>query len=183
MSQTSTTLYSVKGHTGAHVLSKTQEAHHDPNSATPTAYGIGYLVGGDQTITAPLSDWQPFTMAHIYQGADLITALAQEAAVIYNLEPQRIAKAADLARNPYSVQQARRDEHENPINKSIKVLCVKGSSGWYVVRPNFCTCPDHTRGNVCKHRIAAWIHREAIVRPLAQARRVAPAVVLAELTQ
>jgi hypothetical protein len=113
---------------------------------------------------------------------DPITLLAQEAATVYNLDPKRVQRAAELARNPFAIQNARRDENDKQITPSLRVQCVKGSKGWYVVRPNFCTCPDHQRGNTCKHRIAAWIHREAITRPIAQARHITPAEVFAELT-
>jgi hypothetical protein len=125
---------------------------------------------------------EPFTQAQALAAGDPITMLAQEAATVYGQDPKRVQRAADLVRTPGNVQNARRDEFDEPIKPSLKVLCVKGSKGWYVVRAGFCQCPDNAKGHTCKHRIAAWIHRESIVRPLAQARRVEPAQIFAELT-
>ena len=170
-----TPLYSVKGYKGAHVVLSTRD----------TEAGIiadVQLVGAPLPFSAPAADLTPFSHADSMSQGDPITLLAQEAATVYSLDPKRTQRAADLVRNPTNVQQARRNEIDEPIKPSLLMLIVKGSSGWYIVRPNFCQCPDNARGNTCKHRIAGWMHRESIIRPLAAARRVEKSQILAELT-
>lgn len=175
----STPLYTIKSHPGAHIL------HHVRDTESGTIADV-QLVGAPLPFSVPVSDvadYQPATAAP-YQAAtpgDII-ALAQEALTVYALDPGRIARAADLARDPYKVQQAKRDVFGGPIKPTLNNLIVKASkNGWYMVTRGSCTCKDHTRGNVCKHRIAAWMHRESIIRPLAQARRTTTARILAEL--
>ncbi len=180
--KTPPTLYAVKNHTGAHVLTRTTEAHHEPTNDTPTLYACLYLIGGGESFTVRADEIAPFTMEAIYQGGDMITALAQEAAVIYGADPARVDRAASLARNPYQVQQARRGHNGEKVTPSLNLLCVQGSKGgWYLVSHGKCQCEDHKRGEVCKHRIAAWMHREAIIRRHAELRRTTPAAILAEL--
>lgn len=182
MKPITTPLYSIKGQTGAHVLSKIQEAHHDPTNDTPTPYARVFLLGASgEGQTVPAADLRPFTLDNKYTGADTITALAQEAAILYGADPARIQRGADIARNPYRVQQARRDFMGEQIKPNLKTIIVQSDSGngWYIVTKGTCQCKD--RAPICKHRIAAWIYREAITRPLAQARRTTPAVILAEM--
>ena len=178
-------LYSVKGYKGAHLLLNVREIGIEgtPQGETnaPAIIADVQLIGSPTSFSAVYTDLQPFQMSEAMKEGETITLLAQEAVMIYGLEAKRVQRAADLARNPYNVQQAKRDELGETIKPSLNKLIVKGSKGWYIVTRGWCQCPDNTRGNTCKHRIAAWMHRESIVRPLAQARRVAPAVILAEL--
>ena len=139
------------------------------------------MIGASLPFSVPLSDVHAFTQADAMPEGDSITMLAQEAVISFGADPARVNRAAELARNPYTVQQAAKDEQGETITKSLNVFAVKGSSGWYVVRPGACTCEDHKRGHVCKHRLAAWMYRENIVRSIAQVRKVEPSVVLAEL--
>lgn len=183
MKPITTPLYSVKGQTGAHVLSKLQDAHHNPTSDTPTTYAQIYLIGSDNAgLTVPINDLAPFTLNNKYNGDDLITALAQEAVILYSADPARVQRGADIARNPYKVQQARRDFADQPITPTLKTIIVQSESGrgWYIVEKGTCQCKD--TAPICKHRIAAWIYRECITRPIAKARRTTPAAILAELT-
>ncbi len=81
------------------------------------------------------------------------------------VDPDRVLRAAELVTSsPYNILPARRDEHDQPIKPDHDVLAIRGQQGWYVVRKHSCTCQDHARGNVCKHRIAAWIHQQLIIR-------------------
>lgn len=181
MKPITTPLYSITGQTGAYYLSRMQEAHHDPKDDTPTPYALVYLIGGTESTTVPAADLRPFTLDNKYTGADTITALAQEAVILYGADPKRVQRGADIARNPHKVQQARRDYMDMPIKPTLKTIIVKSESGkgWYIVTKGTCQCKDPAP--ICKHRIAAWIYREAITRPLAQARRTTPAAILAEL--
>ena len=167
-------LYSVKGYKGAHVLTDLRETN---QGTTATVQ----LIGAISPFNATLSDLTPFTMADKFEG-DPITQLAQEAATIYGQDPQRIQKAAALARTKGEVQPANRDYMGEQIkNPSMKTLIVKGRAGWYIVERGNCQCPDNKKGNTCKHRIAAWMYREMIARPIAQARKTTTAKIYAEL--
>lgn len=166
-------LYSVKGHSGAHYMTDIR----DTDQGTTVTI---QLIGADLPFCANMADLTLYTLEK-FEG-DLITTLAQEAATIYGADPERVQKAATLARTPYAIQNAQRDFLDNPIKPSIKSLIVKSSKGgWYIVERGQCQCPDNQKGNTCKHRIAAWMHREAIARPLAQARRTTTAKILQEL--
>jgi len=172
-------LYSVKNHPGAHAATP-REIH----PAEGPAYTVTrvHLVGAMLGFDVPNEDVTPYELTAPAVFGDLIVTLAQEAATIYNLDPKRVQKAADLARNKYNIQPAKRDENGETIpHPSYKKVCVKGSKGWYVVTQGSCTCEDNKRGNVCKHRIAAWMQRETIARPLAAARRVSVKEILAEV--
>lgn len=168
------TIYTVKGYKGAHMLIDMRDTD------TDTICEV-MLIGALNSFSTPMADLAPYQLADALTEGDPITLLAQEAATIFNADPARVQKAANLCRDPYAVQNARYDFLGEPIKPTLKALIVKGAHGWYNVSLKACTCKDHTQGNICKHRIAAWMHREAIIRPLAKARRVAPAVVLAEL--
>ena len=172
-------LYTVKNHTGAHTA-EPREIH----PADQPMYSVTrvHLVGADLGFDVPNEDVTPYELTAPAIFGDMIVALAQEAATIYNLDPKRIQKAAELARNKYNIQPAKRDANGEIIpNPSYKKVCVKGSKGWYVVTQGSCTCEDHRRGNTCKHRIAAWIQRETIARPLAAARKVSVKQIYAEV--
>ena len=166
-------LYTVKGYKGAHYLRDLRESGE---------IATVHLVGADLPFDVDRRDVVPFTQADAITEGNIYLMLAQEAAVLFGQDPARINRAVEIVRTSHAVQNANRDESGQEIQPSLNCLCVKGSSGWYVVRPGSCTCEDSKRGHTCKHRIAAWMHRESIIRPLAQARRVAPAVILAELT-
>ena len=169
------TLYTVKGYKGAHIL----EDVRDTESGTIADV---HLVGAVLPFSVPAADVVPFTHAEAMPKGYTVEALAQEAVTVYGLDPARVQRAADLFRQPKAVQLAHRDELDEQITPSLNVIIVKGSKGWYLTRRNFCQCADNTKGNTCKHRIAAWMYRESTVRPLAVARNRKPAEILAELT-
>lgn len=179
MSTNHTPLYSVTGTKGAHIAQEIRVTGTGPQPH-PSVVDV-QLIGASLPFSAPLADVHAYTQADAMTEGDPITILAQEAVILFGADPARVNRAAELARNPYSVQQAAKDEQGMSIKKSLNVFAVKGSSGWYVVRPGACTCEDHKRGHVCKHRLAAWMYRENIIRSIAQVRKVAPSVVLAEL--
>jgi len=177
------TLYTLPNHPGAHIINSMRDVSDTDPAATYTVADV-QLIGAPLAFTAPLSDLRIFTPAASLpndDSQDIITRLAQEAITVYGLDLQRIIKAAELARGRNNILPARRDYMDQPIkNASLKLLCVRGSKGWYLVTRGSCTCPDN-RGHVCKHRIAAWIYRETIARPLAKARRTTTAKILQEL--
>lgn len=76
-----------------------------------------------------------------------------------SLDPARVARAVELVCKKGMVMAAQRDEHGNPIQATKTLTIVRSSTGngYYYVRAKSCTCPDHIKGNVCKHRIAAYI--------------------------
>lgn len=168
------TIYTVKGYKGAHILIDMR----DTDSGTICEV---MLIGALTSFSAPMTDLTPYQLADALTEGDPITLLAQEAATIFNAEPMRVQKAANLCRDPYAVQNARFDFMGEKIKPTLKNLIVKGAHGWYNVSLKACTCKDHTQGNICKHRIAAWMHREAIIRPLVIAARKDRAAILAQL--
>lgn len=93
-------------------------------------------------------------------------AIADEIAASYPVDQARIDRALDILRHHSGtkVRRATRDENNHPIEPSDSLWIVRssGGNGWYYVRPSqkSCTCTDHARGHVCKHRIAVYIYTE-----------------------
>ncbi len=164
----STVLYSVAGHTGAHMLI-------DVRAAESGEIADVQLIGALLPFSVPIADLTPFTPADRFPSQKYATlaSLAQEAVTVYGLDPARVQRAVMLLQNRTNVQQARYDELGEAITPSLDKLIVKAESkpGWYVVTRGVCNCKDHSQGNVCKHRIAAWIFREVISRNQVAARR------------
>lgn len=185
---TITPLYSVKGFSGAHFMHGMRECE---ITETPGAEPIKkifakvQLIGSLLPFDVPFEDLSMFDLSNKYQGEDITISLAQEAATIYNQEAKRVQKAAELNRDTFAVQIAKRDKFGDPIHyPTWKTAIVKGSDGgWYVISKGECTCQDHKRGNTCKHRIAVWMRRESIARPLAAARRVPVAQIISEVLE
>ena len=164
------TLYTIKDLKGAHYVEEYRPIY--PNASdTPSHYvAVVRLVGAIAHFVVNPDDLTPFTLADRATFDDWVVNLAQEAATLYNLDPQRVQRAAEIVRSSRTaVQMAKRDEFGEPIAQpSYKKMIVKGSkSGWYVVTRGSCTCKDHANGHTCKHRIAAWIKKESIIRPIA----------------
>jgi len=178
------TLYTVKDLKGAHYDEEYRPIYPDA-SDTPSHYvAVVRLVGAIEHFDANPDDLTPFTLADRATFDDWIINLAQEAATLYNLDPQRVQRAAEIVRSSRTaVQMAKRDEFGEPIAQpSYKKMIVKGSkSGWYVVTRGSCTCKDHANGHTCKHRIAAWMKKESIARPIAAVRRTSVKTILEEL--
>lgn len=176
-------LYSVKGHTGAHILLDKRECQvTEGNIVAMRMFADVQLVGALSPFSVPADEITPYSIEP-FQSTDIINTLAHEAVTIYNLDPLRVQRASVLARDPYKVQPAKRDEHGETItNPSWKTIIVKATGdGWYVVKNSNCQCVDNKNGNTCKHRIAAWMRRESIARPLAQARKTTTQIILQEL--
>ena len=178
------TLYTVKDLKGAHYVEEYRPIY--PNASdTPSHYvAVVRLVGAIEHFDANPDDLTPFTLADRATFDDWVINLAQEAATLYNLDPQRVQRAAEIVRSSRTaVQMAKRDEFGEPIAQpSYKKMIVKGSkSGWYVVTRGSCTCKDHANGHTCKHRIAVWMKKESIARPIAAVRRTSVKTILEEL--
>lgn len=110
-------------------------------------------------------------MIHTYD------SLAQEAAARWpQLDPARIERAVEIAAKPGTIYNAKCPPGEFDVRNS------KGN-GWYRVstKAKTCTCPDHIKGHVCKHRLAVWLFVEARTRAAAQVRRVPQAQIVREL--
>ena len=184
-----TPLYTVRGKKGAHFAADIREVMitTEPGTEpTPQTVADVQYIGALLPYSVPVDDLTPFTLAdRDTENADTISALAQEAVTVYGLDGKRAHRAAGIARNRYAVQVAQRDEHGETIpmeKRSHKRMAVKGTNGgWYVVTTGSCTCPDHKNGHVCKHRIAVWMVKQSIARPIAAARRVSVPVIVAEL--
>ena len=178
------TLYTIKDLKGAHYVEEYRPIY--PNASdTPSHYvAVVRLVGAIEHFVVNPDDLTPFTLADRATFDDWVINLAQEAATLYNLDPQRVQRAAEIVRSSRTaVQMAKRDEFGEPIAQpSYKKMIVKGSkSGWYVVTRGSCTCKDHANGHTCKHRIAAWMKKESIARPIAAVRRTSVKTILEEL--
>lgn len=116
----------------------------------------------------PLSQISEPTPDMIHTGAPSWWTLATEAALTYKLEPGRIQRAAAIASKSGMIGNAKKDENGNPITPTANLKWVRGSKGcFYTVRQGFCTCEDHKNGNICKHRIAVWMHDEMYIRATA----------------
>ncbi len=164
-------LFGVTGHPGAHVLLNVRDVY-DTDPSVITTIADVHLIG------APLPYCVPADTVHAYTPADAfprheffnVVDLAQEAVLTFGTDPERVMSAEDLVHSK-SVHLAQRNEAGFPITPSLDVFIVHGSRGWYVVRRGSCTCSDHTKGNLCKHRIAAWMYRELELRNLEATKR------------
>lgn len=180
-------LVGIKGKKGAHFLDGIREVEitTEPGTA-PAVQKIADVqyIGAPLPYSVPAEDIHPFTMEDREETGHTVAHLAQEAVTVYGLDPARVQRAAEIVLSSRTaVQIAKRDENGNPItNPNYKKLAVVGSKGgWYVVTRGACTCKDHANGHTCKHRIAAWMKKESIARPLAAARRVAVKTIMQEL--
>jgi hypothetical protein len=76
------------------------------------------------------------------------------------LDQKRVARAVQIVNKKY-VMQATHDQQGNKIRQSDKLYIVRAESsfGYYYVdtTAKTCTCPDSSKGNVCKHRIAVHL--------------------------
>ena len=139
-------------------------------------------IGAELPFSVRIEELELFTLEKAFPRHEAtIFALAQEAVTIYNLDPFRVQKAAQLAHEVNGILPSKFDEMGGRLNPSFKVLCVRTAKGWYIVRRGSCTCKDHEQWHICKHRIAAWIYREVIARPHAIARRKTTAEILQEM--
>lgn len=183
--------YQVQGRQGAHLarslkLLEGVETIEVLLIGEPESHQYGYdqVNHWERIPAAQVTAYTPAAAYPVPQYPTTIS-LAQEAVTVYGLDPQRVQRAAEIIHRRFAIVNAQRDEHGITISRpSIKVLAVESDrrNGWYVVRAGSCTCKDNEQGNTCKHRIAAWMYRESITRPLAAARRTTTARILAELT-
>ena len=95
--------------------------------------------------------------------------LAEEAIEKWKIDPKRVQRALGilLDNKPGTmVMLAKRDELDQPISSAENVWIVRGSKGWYFVRPenHTCTCRDHHNGHICKHRLAVYLDTQQIQR-------------------
>jgi hypothetical protein len=162
-------LYAVAGYTGAHTATM-REIHADPATDKPTRLiARVHLIGAIDPFEIELTDLRPFNPAtDQYRDGSLYTTLAQEAAVIYGLDPARIHRAIEIINTTGAIMPAKYDEQGNAIPKpSYALMYVRATNGrgFYLVTKGTCTCPDHKNGHTCKHRIAAWMMREAQDNP------------------
>ncbi len=182
-----TPLYSVNGRKGAHMIVMLRTCHVSWRPGDPLLYhdvADVRLVGEQCYFSALVKDVKPYSPADAIteEEADTITMLSQEAVLVYRLDAEMVDEAMQLARMVRGVQLASFDENGQFIKTpSLKVMIVKGLKGWHVVRPGFCTCEESQAGAICKHRVAAWMYREATIRPLAKARHCTPSLILAQL--
>ncbi len=159
------TLYTVKNHPGAHIVRAIRERV-DENAQTHICAEV-LLIGAQLPYTVPLADVRPWASDSPraqMPAVNRTVALAQEAVLVYGLDPARVQRAA-LLMYSRGVLPARYNADGTPRETSLDVLAVRVSAGgWYTVERGSCTCPDHRAGHVCKHRIAAWMYREAVTR-------------------
>jgi len=113
-----TLLYSVTGYEGAHVLLSVR--------ATETGeIADVQFIGAPLPFSTPRENVRPYTQAAAVPGASAtIEALAQEAVTVYELEPLRVQRAAELFRGMMSVQMARRNFLGESITPSLKIIMV-----------------------------------------------------------
>jgi hypothetical protein len=92
------------------------------------------------------------------------------------LDPARVERAVQIASNQTMIYEDRKEKFSWSVRNS------KGN-GWYTVhtKRRTCTCRDSQQGNICKHRLAVWLHIEIRTREAAQARRVPQSVIMQQL--
>ena len=88
----------------------------------------------------------------------------------WKVDPQRAQRALHILTDHKPgtmLMLASRDENDMPVSSDQNLWIVRGSArGWYFVRPDdhSCTCPDHRKGHVCKHRLAVYLYTQQIER-------------------
>jgi hypothetical protein len=96
-----------------------------------------------------------------------IPEIAKETLAKYpQVDPERMKRAVELA-DARNLHIAGYDENGEAIPRpSYDAMIIKGSKGWYIIRPKAhkCTCPDCKKGNICKHRLAVYLYRELLRR-------------------
>jgi len=140
-------LYAVKDHPGAHLFLEMRETQ---SGTWAKMHQIGAMLPFD----ARPEDCTPYDPAEDTNHADTdpIFNLAQRAAVQYHLDPSRIIRACNILRaeNPSMVKE--REGYLEITSSNMRQT--------YRVTKGLCECHDHMKGNICKHRIAAWMFRE-----------------------
>lgn len=169
-------IYQVTGTTGAYHAHNLRTTQAGREIVDVLLVGAGKMASGEgwQTVAAAdVAPWRDSAYIEPIAPYPTVTSLAQEAVTRYNLEPERVQRAAEMDFR-FNIRPAQYDEDGVTIRHPHEgIMMVRSSSdrGVYIVRPGVCTCPDHANGNVCKHRIAAWIYRELITRSLNAARQ------------
>jgi hypothetical protein len=151
-----TQLYAVKDHPGAHLFIEMR----DTDSGT---WARMHLIGAPLPFDARPEDCTPYnpaedspqednTAVEIWHKIDSIVLLAQRAAIQYRLDPPRIIRACNILRaeNPGMVKEC----------EGYLQITSSNMRQTYRVTKGLCECHDHSKGNICKHRIAAWMYRE-----------------------
>ena len=147
-------LVQVKATPGAHVITDVRE----------TQSGIWVdvqLIGGGQ-YSARMEDVTPYDASQPAAEGNQLFQLAQRAVIKYSLDPMRVQKAHDLAsREGWIIPRDGSLMVKSQSFDDYNFQSVKNPKGKiYSVSQSSCTCKDTERGNICKHRIAAWMYRE-----------------------
>jgi len=178
-------LYQINGKHGGYIIRNLTGVEGFDATVEALLVGEGevyYPSGPSNWLRVAVEDVQPYTADNAWPAKwpGEIVSLAQEAVCVYGLDPWLVSTAAQIVHRRFSIVQARRDERGVDIQPSLEVIAVETDSkrGWHVVRPGHCTCGDN---GICKHRTAAWLYKEAIIRPLAAARRTTSTQIMAEL--
>lgn len=80
------------------------------------------------------------------------------------IDDARLQRALKIARNRTMIYNAKCPPGQYDVRS-------ENGNNWYRVdlKKHTCTCEDNKRGNVCKHRLAAYIYSEQIARSIAAA--------------
>lgn len=142
-------LYNLKNHEGAWKFLELRETEAGTIATVQ-------FIGAPLPISADPQDLTPYT-GEAAQYNDPIATLAQRAAIVYKLDPARINRACNIIRtdNPPMIREA--TEH-------LRITSSNGKKSYRVAQKS-CDCYDSQKGNICKHRIAAWMYRELHPEP------------------
>lgn len=141
-------LYTLKNNPGLWQFVKIESGENAPSTFTR----FGFIA---EPVTVPSLDATAYTGA----GSDEIEKLAIKAVREFGIDEGRAHRAALIIRynNPAE------GERDFIYRTSRGETFIKSAEGktHYRATPKTCECPDSAiRGNICKHRIAAWMHEK-----------------------
>lgn len=157
------TAYSLKGYNGIFIIMSAWE------DETHEEYKALRICDENYRVIVTAEEVQPVAQA-AYMDSQTIFDICTEAVIRYHLDPARVLRGAIISTKRGMIGNASRDENGEPITPNPRVKWIRGSKGgFYTVKKGFCTCEDHKNGNICKHRIAAWIKDTQYIRGTAYA--------------
>ena len=94
--------------------------------------------------------------------------IAQEAIEAWQIDPRRAQRALKILEEHPTRTMLQLDksiEHDQPVEWLVRSSGKNGGT-WYSVCPDAgaCTCPDHAKGHICKHRLAVYLYTTQIER-------------------
>lgn len=106
-----------------------------------------------------------------------LETLAAEVETKWHPDPTRLLKAVQIVAGKTNIY----NNHCAPGEWDVRSQTALNAWHHVDTHRHTCTCTDSQRGNMCKHRLAVWLHVQIITRPIAEARRQSETQIMREL--